>query len=154
MATYPDNTTIPGVDRDGLAEAILRDTFVSDWVARRIAGSALAHIASHHECPPAHKHEHEDDSGGWMRPLCDREHADEWVEVGEGVWVNLPGGVRLREEWVLGDPVTSNRHFVHRDDLPDDPRALIARELGPAQAETFLGLLDEHGWTVTRKVTR
>ena len=47
----------------------------------------------------------------------------------------------------------SDHLFVHRDDLPD-PRALIARELGPARADTFLGLLDEHGWTVTRKEER
>ena len=56
-----------------------------------------------------------------------------------------------------GDGVlwTDGEHWKDEEsnlnDLPDDPRALIARELGPAKADTFLGLLDEHGWTVTRK---
>lgn len=82
------------------------------------------------------------------------EHADEWVEVDEDTWDDLPDGTRLRREWRKGCWRTSEGHFVHRDDLPDDPRALIARELGPAKADTFLGLLDEHGWTVTRKGER
>lgn len=92
-----------------------------------------------------------------MTPLhecaCDREHADEWVEVDEKTWRDLPDGVRLRRDWAMGI-YDGGRPLVHRDDLPDDPRALIARELGPAKADTFLGLLDEHGWTVTRKGER
>ena len=44
--------------------------------------------------------------------------------------------------------------FVHRDDLPDDPRTLIARHLGTEQANTFLSWLDKNGWTVTRKEGR
>ena len=87
-------------------------------------------------------------------PACDREHADEWVEVDEGTWDGLPKGARRRREWVVG-VFDGGRRFVHRDDLPDpDPRALITRELGPAKADVFLGLLDEHGWTVTRKGER
>lgn len=85
---------------------------------------------------------------------CDREHDDEWVEVDEDTWRDLPDGMRLREEWVSGDAVTSNRLFVHRDDLPDpdpDPRTLISRHLGAEQANTFLSWLDKNGWTVTRK---
>ena len=85
-------------------------------------------------------------------PACDREHADEWVEVNANTWCDLPNGTRRRREWVQGAP--GDHLFVHRDDLPDDPRALIARELGPAKADTFLRLLDEHGWTVTRKEER
>ena len=56
---------IPGVDREDLIKAIPRNTVLSDRAARRAADAALAHIAAHHEC------------------ACDREHADEWVEVDE-----------------------------------------------------------------------
>lgn len=95
-----------------------------------------------------------DTLGGDGKPACDRDHADEWVEVDEAVWDDLPVGARSLREWVVG-VFDGGRCFVHRDDLPDtDPRALIARELGPAKADTFLGLLDEHGWTVTRKEER
>ena len=121
--------SIPGVDRDALVEAI-------GWTMGTVADAALAYIAAHHEC------------------ACDREHADEWVEVGEATWDGLPKGARRRREWVVG-VFDGGRRFVHRDDLPDpDPRALITRELGPAKADVFLGLLDEHGWTVTRKGER
>lgn len=48
----------------------------------------------------------------------DREHDDEWVEV-DG-WYDLPDGTRVRRDWVKGVPGTS-RHFVRRDDLPDEP---------------------------------
>ena len=125
--------SIPGVNRDGLVNAIRRDPTLGPWPADRAADVALAYIAAHHEC------------------ACDREHADEWVEVDEATFYALPDGTRLRAEWAKGGEA---RRFVHRDDLPDDPRALIARELGPAKADTFLGLLDEHGWTVTRKGER
>lgn len=126
--------SIPGVDRDALIEAIWRD---APWTVGEVAHAALAYIAAHHEC------------------TCDREHADEWVEVDSGGTVlrGLPEGARVRSEWAMGIE-DSTRLFVHRDDLPDDPRALIARELGPARADTFLGLLDEYGWTVTRKGER
>ena len=128
--------SIPGVDRDALADAILRGAWIGVWSANRAADAALAYIAAHHEC------------------ACDREH-DEWVEVDEGERADLPNGVRLREEWTRGRWEDTIRLLVHRDDLPDtDPRALIARELGTAKADTFLGLLDEHGWTVTRKGER
>ena len=144
---------------------------------------------------------------GWQE--CDREHADEWVEV--EAWADFPEGALVRQEWKW-DSGDAGRFFVHRDDLPDDPadrcphsvydrvdgttsecslpsghaptahdsgdgvlwtdgehwkdeesnlndlpddpRALIARELGAGRADTFLGLLDEHGWTVTRKGER
>ena len=126
--------SIPGVDREDLADAIRRATITDNWLAAyHAADAALTHIAAHHEC------------------ACDREHADEWVEVDRHTWHDLPDGVRVRTERVRGE---AGRYFVHRDDLPDDPRALIARELGPAKADTFLGLLDEHGWTVTRKEER
>ena len=128
--------SIPGVDRDALVDAIQRRTFLGSVTADRAADAALAHIAAHHEC------------------ACDREHADEWVEVDEGTWDGLPNGARRRLEWLAGDLAGTHLCFVHRDDLPDDPRALIARELGPAKADTFLGLLDEHGWTVARKEDR
>ena len=131
--------SIPGVDRDALANAIVQNTRLDVWAAYDAAGAALAYIAAHHEC------------------ACDREHDDEWVEVDEKTWDSLPDGALLRHEWVQG-AAAKGRHFVHRDDLPDDlpddPRALIARELGPAKADVFLGLLDEHGWTVTRKGER
>ena len=102
----------------------------------RLAERVEAGVAAHHEC------------------ACGREHADEWVEVDEDTWDDLPDGTRLRREWTKGRWEDTSRHFVHRDDLPDDPRALIARELGAVWAEAFLGLLDEHGWTVTRKEER
>ena len=127
---------IPGVDRDALADTIMRGTVRNGWTPARAADAALAHIAAHHKC------------------ACDREHDDEWVEVDEDVWDGLPDGVRLRQEWVRGDLGNTHRQFIRRDDLPEDPRALIARELGAARADTFLGLLDEHGWTVTRKGER
>lgn len=131
--------SIPGVDREDLADAIRRATITDNWLAAyHAADAALAHIAAHQEC------------------ACDREHADEWVEVDRKTWYDLPTGTRVR--WEGCHEGAGSRHFVHRDDLPadlpDDPRALIARELGPARADTFLGLLDEHGWTVTRKGER
>ena len=133
MSTTP---SIPGIDRFGLADAIEQNARPGAWGSLSAADAAIAYIAAHHEC------------------ACDREHADEWVEVDEATWYDLPDGVRVRTEWVRGDSTTPYRHLVHRDDLPDDPRALIARELGPAKADTFLGLLDEHGWTVARKENR
>ena len=131
--------SIPGVERNSLADVIRRDQALDPWTSARTADAALAYIAAHHEC------------------ACDREHADEWVEVDESTWDGLPDGARVRSELVVG-VFDGGRSFVHRDDLPDDlpddPRALIARELGAARADTFLGLLDEHGWTVTRKGDR
>ena len=53
--------SIPGVDRDALAEAIRRDLILSNGKAYHAADVVLAHIAAHHEC------------------ACDRDHADEWV---------------------------------------------------------------------------
>ena len=90
----------------------------------------------------------------------------------EGTWDGLPKGARRRREWVVG-VFDGGRRFVHRDDLPDDPvdervkvmaRAL-AEHVGsgdPDDAEMWLddaedvlaALLDEHGWTVTRKEER
>ena len=129
---------IPGIDRFGLADAIEQNARPGAWGSLRAADVALAYIAAHHEC------------------ACDREHDDEWVEVDRKTWYDLPTGTRVR--WEGCHEGAGSRHFVHRDDLPadlpDDPRALIARELGPARADTFLGLLDEHGWTVTRKGER
>ena len=63
-------------------------------------------------------------------PACDRDHADEWVEVDN--WPDLPEGVRLRREWVRG-VLYGGRRFVHRDDLPDaEPvRCGGCRDLGP-----------------------
>lgn len=84
-------------------------------------------------------------------PACDREHDDEWVEVES--WGDPPEGALVRREWKW-DRGDAARFFIHRDDLPDDPRALITREFGPERADSFLGLLDEHGWTVTRKGER
>ena len=147
--------SIPGVDREDLADAIRRATITDNWLAAyHAADAALAHIAAHHEC------------------ACDREHDDEWVEVDEKTWDSLPDGALLRHEWVQG-AAAKGRHFVHRDDLPDDPvdervkvmaRAL-AEHVGsgdPDDAEMWLddaedvlaALLDEHGWTVTRKGER
>ena len=158
--------TIPGVSRYALVSEIYR-ALTSEygsmdcWAA---ADAAINYIATHQEpvtcicgaeydgCPQCAA----DDAyeKGRKDAACDREHADEWVEVDEGERADLPDGVRLREEWTKGRWEDTIRLLVHRDDLPDDPRALIARELGPAKADTFLGLLDEHGWTVTRKGER
>ena len=182
--------SIPGVDRDALAEAILRAAWIGIWSANRAADAALAHIAAYHKCPAlpsgtspfvlrlaagdlrgmrlgfgglprslpgtleALADALEGASAPPAPPVCDREHDDEWVEVDADTWCDLPDGTRRRREWVVGGVLNVDRLFVHRDDLPDDPRALIARELGPAKADTFLGLLDEHGWTVTRKGER
>ena len=158
--------SIPGVDRDALAEAIDRDTVVGGRLARRAADAAIAHIAARQgpracacgakcdKCPECAA----DDAyeKGRKDAACDREHSDEWVEVRyEDAVADLPKGVRVRQEWAWCVTGTAPRLWVHRDDLPDpDPRALITRELGPAKADTFLGLLDEHGWTVTRKGER
>ena len=155
--------SIPGVDRDALAAAIHRDTVASRWLAGPAADAALAHIAAHQEpraCACGAKYDRcpacaADDAyeEGRKDAACDREHADEWVEVDGATWEALPKGARRRREWVVG-VFDGGRRFVHRDDLPADPRALIARELGAGRADTFLGLLDEHGWTVTRKGER
>ena len=163
MSTPAPAPTIPGVDRDALIEAINRDTTVGSWLTGHTADVVLAHIAAHHECActtcgakydkcPECAADDAYEKG--RMDACDREHADEWVEVDEAVWDDLPVGARSLRKWVVG-VFDGGRCFVHRDDLPDtDPRALIARELGPAKADTFLGLLDEHGWTVTRKEER
>ena len=60
-------------------------------------------------------------------PACDREHTDEWVEVDEDTWDDLPDGTRLRREWRKGHWRTSEGFFVHRDDLPDPDADLIER---------------------------
>lgn len=96
----PSIPSIPGVDREALADAILRGAWIGVWSANRAAAAALAYIAAHHEC------------------ACDREH-DEWVEVDEGERADLPNGVRLREEWTRGRWEDTIRLFVHRDDMPD-----------------------------------
>lgn len=156
--------SIPGVDRGALAGVIRRTSLLGPVLARRAADIALAHIAAHQEpraCTCGAKYDRcpdctADDAyeKGRKDAACDLDHADEWVEVDEAVWDDLPVGARSLREWVVG-VFDGGRCFVHRDDLPDtDPRALIARELGPAKADTFLGLLDEHGWTVTRKGER
>ena len=189
--------SIPGVDRDALAEAILRTAWIGIWSSNRAADAALAHIAAHHECPvlPSGTSPHvlrlaADDIGrlhlgfgglprslpGTLRELadaleaaeatpptadeptataCDREHTDEWVEVDMDTWLALPDGTRMRREWVRGgNGGGRSRQFIHRDDMPDDPRTLIARHLGTEQANTFLSWLDKNGWTVTRKGER
>ena len=107
---------------------------------------------------------------------CDREHADEWVRVDEGVWADLPTWARRLVEWPTGIPGVP-RLFVHRDDLPDDlpdPDAEAANALrdaswnvprladgsrpdplpGLPEARDLLTALHEHGWTVTRKGER
>lgn len=99
--------TIPGVDRDALANAIVQNTRLDAWAAYDAAGAALAYIAAHHEC------------------ACDREHA-EWVEVDEGTWDGLPKGARRRREWVVG-VFDGGRRFVHSDDLPDPDEAKVER---------------------------
>ena len=107
--------SIPGVDRDVLIAAIhgvLPEGHDSDdcWDA---ADAALAHIAAHHEC------------------ACDREHDDEWVEVGGSVVSNLPNGARARvqHDWVVGYEAapTTPCYLVHRDDLPDPDADLVER---------------------------
>ena len=161
MSTNHDGAVIPGIDREALAEAILRETFLSDWIARRIADSAIAYIATHQEpracCACGAKYDKCPECAadgayekGRKDAACDD---DEWVEVRMDDIRSLPMSVRTRQEWEKRFDGKS-RFFVHRDDLPDDPRALIARELGPGKADTFLGLLDEHGWAVTRKGER
>ena len=68
--------SIPGVDREELADAIRRATITDNWLAAyHAADAAIAHIAAHHECSalPATW----DDGGarpvegehGWMKPL-------------------------------------------------------------------------------------
>lgn len=66
--------SIPGVDRDALADAILRGTLLGPAASSRAADNALAHIAARHECAlPATW----DDGGarpvegkhGWVTPL-------------------------------------------------------------------------------------
>ena len=147
--------SIPGIDRDALANAIVQNTRLDAWAAYDAAGAALAHIAAHHEC------------------VCDREHDDEWVEVDEGERADLPDGVRLREEWTKGRWEDTIRLLVHRDDLPDpDAKTILtalvqrvrATKEGCLAAQNFEGamlwrdveadLLDalrDLGWTVTRK---
>ena len=105
--------TVPGVDRDALADAIQRDTVAGFWLAGSVADAALAHIAEHHKC------------------ACDREHADEWVEVDDGRDLGLPMGARIRLEWTKGRS-RAVRRFVHRDDLPEpdaDPVERMARAI-------------------------
>ena len=235
MSTTP---SIPGVDRDALAEAILRDAIRNRWMPASSADAVLAYIAAHHECPvlpsgtsPTVLRLAAGDIrgmhlgfGGLPRslpgtldaladalegagpppapPACDREHADEWVPWPDEVEMKDPRwqGVMVRakssegsvsiegplsgwdsfsafrlgdEEWMISlvgefsfflRPDDARRMTEecapeperrdHRDDLPDGPRAFISRELGAVWAEAFLGLLDEHGWTVTRKEER
>ena len=55
---------------------------------------------------------------------CDRDHADEWVEVDDVP--DLPDGARIRREWVRG-VFNGGRLLVHRDDLPDLDAARIER---------------------------
>ena len=63
MSAASATPSIPGVDRDALAEAINRDAAIdSRLLARRAADVALAHIADNHKC------------------ACDRAHADESKE--------------------------------------------------------------------------
>ena len=52
---------------------------------------------------------------GATTPECTREHVDEWVEVDD--FLDLPGGTRIRREWVTG-VFDGGRSFIHRDDLP------------------------------------
>lgn len=70
--------SIPGVDRDALTHVIRQEVIPGPSAAYRAADAALAYIAAHHEC------------------ACDREHADEWVEVDEDSWDDLPKGARLQ----------------------------------------------------------
>ena len=52
-------------------------------------------------------------------PTCDRDHADEWVEMDEATWLDLPSGARTRRDWVR-HAYGVGRFFAHRDDLPDN----------------------------------
>lgn len=80
------------------------------------------------------------------------------ANVGEYVRDHFGGAMRATFPNLGFDLTVTVTPHVHRDDLPadlpDDPRADIASELGPAEADTFLGLLEQHGWTVTRKGER
>ena len=134
--------SIPGVHRDDLAHAIRRAT--DNWLAAyHAADAALAYIAAHQvpractdceakydKCPECAA----DDAyeKGRKDAACDREHADEWVEVDEDDWLDLPDGTRLRREWERG-AYAEFHHFVHRDDLPDAApvRCGGCRDLGP-----------------------
>ncbi len=169
--------SVPGVDRDALAEAIDRDTSVGSWQAGFVADAALVYIAAHQEpractcgakydrCPDCTADEAYEE--GRKDAACDREHADEWVEVD-----NL-GAVlyeaRVRQEWVRGDMVNPHRFFVHRDDLPDpdDDAVAALREAswsiprlgdgerpdplpGLPEARDMLRSLQAIGWAVVR----
>ena len=102
-----------------------------------------------------------------MGATCDRDHADEWVEVDN--WPNLPEGTRMRQEWELG-VISSVRYFVRRDDLPDpDTEAVdalrkaswnVPRLAGVSRPDPLPGLpeardlliaLREAGFDVVRK---
>ena len=50
---------------------------------------------------------------------CDREHADEWVEVDMETGLAQSSGTRMRQDWVNGVHDSSRGLLVHRDDLPD-----------------------------------
>lgn len=130
--------SIPGVDREALAAEIEEATFVcSELTARRAADAAIAYIAAHQEprvcacgakcdrCPDCAA----DDAyeRGRKDAACDLEHADEWVEVDQDTWLDLPDGVRVRQGWVRGLYFVHSRYFVHRDDLPDPDADLVER---------------------------
>ena len=103
--------SIPGVDREALAAEIEEATFVcSELTARRAADAAIAYIAAHQEprvCACGAKYDRCPDCAaddayerGRKDAACDLEHADEWVEVDQDTWLDLPDGVRVRQGWV------------------------------------------------------
>lgn len=131
--------SIPGVDREALAAEIEEATFVCrELTARRAADAAIAYIAAHQEprvcacgakcdrCPDCAA----DDAyeRGRKDAACDLEHADEWVEVDQDTWLDLPDGVRVRQGWVRGlGTRRRDRYFVHSDDFPDPDADLVER---------------------------
>ena len=127
--------SIPGVHRDDLADAIQRAT--DDWLtAYHAADAALAYIAAHQEpraCDCGSKYDRRPDCTAddayeeGRKDACDREHADEWVEVDEATWEDLSDGVRVRQEWEKGCWVETLRRFVHRAGLPDPDEVPVER---------------------------
>ena len=151
--------SIPSVDREALAAEIEEATFVcSELTARRAADAAIAYIAAHQEprvCACGAKYDRCPDCAaddayerGRKDAACDLEHADEWVEVDQDTWLDLPDGVRVRQGWVRG-LYGGYRYFVHSDDLPDPDavwfRVLRDDTLDDAEREDWAGLLGHYG---------
>ena len=156
--------SIPGVDRNDLAAEIKQYAFVSDWVARRAANTALAHIAAHQElraCTCGAKYDRCPDCAaddayekGRKDAACEREHDDEWVEVDDVS--DLPDGTRVRREWAVG-VFDGGRRFIHRDDLPDDrarEAVIQALDAVAANGAKALAYLRDNGFDVVRREER